>query len=285
MSAIKLGTCSWKYDSWRGLVYPEKKQINYLEEYSKQLNTVEIDQWFWSLFPNDKVLLPDNNLVEEYSKSVGEDFRFTIKLPNAISLTHHYQKSKTEPLLSNKYFLSAELFNKTIEILSSFGKKLGCVMLQFEYLNKLKMPDQNTFLNKLKIFADEIDTNNIPVAIEIRNPNYLNEKYFAAMDELGFFHVFLEGYFMPSTIETYQKYQKHIKGICVFRLHGPDRKEIEKVSNEQWNKIYINRDEQVKKLAELFSEIRKKDVDIYVNVNNHFEGSAPLTIKKIKELL
>lgn len=285
MSAIKLGTCSWKYDSWRGLVYPEKKQINYLEEYSKQLNTVEIDQWFWSLFPNDKVLLPDNNLVKEYSKSVGEDFRFTIKLPNAISLTHHYQKSKTEPLLSNKYFLSAELFNKTIEILSSFGKKLGCVMLQFEYLNKLKMPDQNTFLNKLKIFADEIDTNNIPVAIEIRNPNYLNEKYFAAMDELGFFHVFLEGYFMPSTIETYQKFQKHINGICVFRLHGPDRKEIEKVSNEQWNKIYINRDEQVKKLAELFSEIRKKDVDIYVNVNNHFEGSAPLTIKKIKELL
>jgi len=285
MSEIKLGTCSWKYDSWRGLVYPDKKQINYLEEYSKQFTTVEIDQWFWSLFPNDKVLLPDKSLVEEYNRSVGEDFRFTIKFPNVISLTHHYQKSKAEPLLSNKYFLSAELFNRTIEILSSFGQKLGCLMLQFEYLNKMKMPDQNTFMTRLKKFADEIDTMNFPVAIEIRNPNYLNEKYFDAISELGFYHVFLEGYYMPSTISTYEKYQKYIKGICVFRLHGAERKEIETISSEQWNKIYINRDEQLKKLAELFSDIMKKGVDLYVNVNNHFEGSAPLTIKKIKGLL
>lgn len=285
MSEIKFGTCSWKYDSWRGLVYSEKKQINYLQEYSKQFNSVEIDQWFWSLFPNDKVLLPDKNLIEEYNQSVGEDFRFTIKLPNALSLTHHYQKSKTELLLSNKYFLSAELFNKTIEVLSSFGQKLGCVMLQFEYLNKMKMPDQNTFLTQLKRFADEIDTKNFPVAIEIRNPNYLNEKYFNSISEFGFYHVFLDGYFMPSTILTYEKFHKYIKGICVFRLHGPDRKDIETISNEQWDKIYINRDDQLIKLSELFSEIRKKDLDLYVNVNNHFEGSAPLTIKKIKELL
>jgi len=285
MGEIKLGTCSWKYNSWRGLVYPEKKQINYLEEYSKQFNTVEIDQWFWSLFPNDKVLLPDNNLVAEYNKSVEEDFRFTIKLPNAISLTHHYQKSKTEPLLSNKYFLSAELFNRTVEILSVFENKLGCLMLQFEYLNKSKMPDQNTFMTRLKRFADEIDTKNFSVAIEIRNPNYLNEKYFDAINEIGFYHVFLEGYYMPSTLLTYEKFQKYVKGICVFRLHGPDRKEIETISNEQWDKIYINRDDNIKKLTELFSEIRKRDMDLYVNVNNHFEGSAPLTIKKIKELL
>lgn len=86
---------------------------------------------------------------------------------------------------------------------------------------------------------------------------------------------------MPSTIETYEKFQKYVKEICVFRLHGPDRKEIEKVSNEQWNKIYINRDDQIKNLAQLFQEIRNKEVDVFVNINNHFEGSAPLTIKKI----
>ena len=30
---------------------------------------------------------------------------------------------------------------------------------------------------------------------------------------------------------------------------------------------------------------RPRGVDVYVNVNNHYEGSAPLTIERIKELL
>ena len=37
---LNIGTCSWKYDSWQGLIYPEKKPFNYLEEYSKHYNCV-----------------------------------------------------------------------------------------------------------------------------------------------------------------------------------------------------------------------------------------------------
>ena len=39
---LRIGTCSWKYDSWRGLVYSDQKSLNYLQEYSQQYNTVEI---------------------------------------------------------------------------------------------------------------------------------------------------------------------------------------------------------------------------------------------------
>ena len=28
-----VGTCSWKYPSWKGLVYSQPKGINYLAEY------------------------------------------------------------------------------------------------------------------------------------------------------------------------------------------------------------------------------------------------------------
>lgn len=57
MNNLRFGTCSWKYDSWKGIVYPEFGDFNYLEEYSKMFNTVEIDQWFWSL-SNNRVKLP-----------------------------------------------------------------------------------------------------------------------------------------------------------------------------------------------------------------------------------
>ncbi|GAB6193968.1 hypothetical protein JCM39068_37200 [Desulfocastanea catecholica] len=95
---LHIGTCSWKYDSWRGLVYPEGKEINYLQEYSKQFSTVEIDQWFWSLFKGS-VVLPKVEVVREYAQSVPPGFIFTIKVPNSNTLTHHYKKSKVIPSL------------------------------------------------------------------------------------------------------------------------------------------------------------------------------------------
>jgi len=89
------------------LAYPEFVEINYLEEYSKQFDTVEIDQCFWSLY-NDKVVLPKASVVNEYNVATPKDFKFTIKVPNSLTLTHPY-KSNTP----NKYFLS----NETVPII------------------------------------------------------------------------------------------------------------------------------------------------------------------------
>lgn len=108
--ALHIGTCSWKYGSWAGLVYSAPKGINFLEEYAQKFDTVEVDQWFWSLFPN-RVVLPYPRVVQEYATSVGPEFKFTIKAPNSLTLTHHHSKDKTAPLVPNEHFLSAFLFS------------------------------------------------------------------------------------------------------------------------------------------------------------------------------
>ena len=41
---LHIGTCSWKYDFWKGIIYPDKEKFNFLGEYSKHYNTVEVDQ-------------------------------------------------------------------------------------------------------------------------------------------------------------------------------------------------------------------------------------------------
>jgi uncharacterized protein YecE (DUF72 family) len=46
-SCLKIGTCSWKYDSWKNLIYnPQKRynRYNYLPYYAKYFNTAEIAQ-------------------------------------------------------------------------------------------------------------------------------------------------------------------------------------------------------------------------------------------------
>lgn len=278
MAFVKFGTCSWKYDSWKGIVYPDIPQINYLKEYSKHFDTVEVDQWFWSLFAG-KVKLPGGE-VSEYKNSVPNDFLFTIKVPNSLTLTHYYRSTKP-----NQYFLSVDLFEEFLLTLKPIEQNIGCLMFQFEYLNKQKMQSLQHFQSRLQQFCSTLPVNCPPVAIEIRNPNYLNEAYFRALNDMNFAHVFLEGYFMPPVVETFNKYKDYIRNFTVIRLHGPDREGIEKISGENWNKIYANRDEQLSRLKQMIMEITNKDVNLYINVNNHFEGSAPLTIQKIKTML
>ncbi len=279
---IYLGTCSWKYDSWKGIIYPERTDINYLEEYSKHYNTVEIDQWFWSLHAVDKITLPKAKDVKLYTASVPDDFKFTIKVPNSITLTHFYQKKKSDPLIPNPHFLSKDIFNSFIDILSPMHSKTGVLMFQFEYLNKQKMSSQLQFIEMFESFLENIKTP-LNIGIEIRNPNYLNKNFFEFLYRNNLVMVFLQGYYMPPVWEVFKNYTEFIGNFAVVRLHGPDRKGIEGKTGSIWNQIVEPKDEEIDKISELIKYLDSKKVDVYVNVNNHFEGSAPLTIEKIKK--
>ena len=90
---------------------------------------------------------------------------------------------------------------------------------------------------------------------------------------------------MPPVVGIYNKYKGYITGQAIIRLHGPDRSGIEKLSGENWNKIYIPLDEELKDIVEMIKELNNRGVDVYLNVNNHYEGCAPMTIERIKKLL
>jgi uncharacterized protein YecE (DUF72 family) len=281
----RFGTCSWKYPSWKGIIYSDKSKSNYLKDYSAYFSTVEVDQWFWSLFPPNKVVLPDKNVVQEYKDSVPEDFLFTIKVPNSITLTHFYNRGKKGPLKTNPYFLSASLFEEFIETLEPAANNIGCLIFQFEYLNKQKMSSLPVFMEKLYEFHSNLPKDLPPIGIEVRNPNYLKPPFFELLNKLNISMAFLEGYFMPPVLEVYNNHKKFIKKLTVLRLHGPDRKGMEKLSNEKWNKIYVQREDEIKSIVEMIKDLQQNEVDLFVNVNNHFEGSAPLTISRLKERL
>ena len=284
MSGLKIGTCSWKYDSWRNIVYSDKSNLNFLEEYSKKYKTVEIDQWFWSLHGLDKITLPKNDVVEEYTGSVPADFKFTIKAPNSITLTHFYKKSKFDALIENPHFLSLELMEAFIENLKPMHNQIGMIMFQFEYLNKEKMPSQIDFQILMEDFFSKLDRRFI-YGIEIRNPNYLNKAYFEFLNNNDISHVFIQGYYMPSIFEIFHKFSDLINKHTAIRLIGPDRKIIEKLTGNDWSRILLPKDDEIEKLIDMISKLIHKEVDIYLNVNNHYEGSAPLTIERITNKL
>jgi uncharacterized protein YecE (DUF72 family) len=286
MAKLRIGTCSWKYPSWQGLVYSAPKGINYLQEYAQHYDTVEVDQWFWSLFGPDSVNLPRLVDVEAYRLSVPDDFVFTAKVPNSVTLTHFYKKKKSDPLVPNPHFLSPVLFEAFISALEPMHDTLGPLMFQFEYLNRQKMISQHRFQDLFAAFAARIPQT-FAYGLEIRNGRWLNESYFGFLLETGLSPVFLQGYWMPGVAETYQAHRDLIvqNKVVVIRLHGPDRKGIEKQTGKRWDRVVAPRDDELAAVTDMVEDLVDQGVDVYLNVNNHYEGSAPGTIDRIRALL
>jgi len=269
---LHVGTCSWNYNSWIGLVYdqPQPRAVDYLTEYSRKYRMVEVDSWFYKL--------PTIQEVEEYAAAVDPGFTFIAKAPHDITLTH--QRGNAEP---NPAFLSTELFGHFLERLEPIKGQVGAIILEFEYLNRQKMASKGAFIEQLKVFLDQIPRD-IPIALEPRNGPYLDEAWFSFLSEKDVSHVFSEKQFMPPITELYQHYGSLLNKRVVIRLLGGDRKAIEEASDGRWDKI-IDPKPQLPAIATMISELISSGREVHVDVNNHYEGSAPETIERLKGFL
>ena len=279
MNNVYLGSCSWKYPSWEGLVYSSRSPGNFLEEYSRKYRTVEIDQWFWSL-GKASYGLPNRNLVAEYDAATPSYFKFTIKCPNTITSSLAY-RGGTQP---NQWFLHPEVFTQFFDRIEPLVPKLGLLMFQFEYLNKDKMDSRKQFLDRLDTFFSALPKG-LPYAVELRNPRWIDSSWFSYLQGQHVAPVLLQGYWMDDITATLQRYGDQLGDRACIRLHGDDRKGIEQATGEDWSRIVTSRDDELSLLAPLIAKVAKEGTTLYINVNNHYEGSSPLTISKLEKLL
>jgi uncharacterized protein YecE (DUF72 family) len=156
------------------------------------------------------------------------------------------------------------------------------LMLQFEYMNAAKISSGAEFLDRLGAFLDAVPRT-LPLGVEIRNPYWLDRRYFGLLAEKRVSHVFLQGYFMPPITQTYRRFGGLLTDSSVIRLHGPDRDGIEKVTGESWNRIVAPKDSELSAIVEMINDMRGRSMTVYININNHYEGSAPLTIERLRE--
>lgn len=291
LSNLYIGACSWKYPEWS--MYPKNidaKKFNYLKTYAEQYNTVEIDQWFWSLYAPTKVRMPTPRDAHMYADSVPDTFRFTIKAPNAVTLTHFYSSGSQAHQYpeyagtQNPHFLNLDLLDSFLRSIHPMKDKLGMIMFEFEYLNKQKMSGVQEFIAALDPFLAGLPKG-YSFGVEIRNPNYLTKSFQDVLRKHRTSFVLLHGYYMPPAWETAMRIDLTAPKSIVMRLLGPDRSGIEKITGSRWDKIAIDRTEEIEKIGRIIQTVLASERTVYVNINNHFEGCAPLTIERLKKFL
>ncbi len=255
-SEIHIGCQGWNYDDWTTKVdgetvfYPRgTKSSEMLETYGKIFNTIEVDSTFYAI--------PASSAVENWYRKTPENFTFSLKLPQEITHEHFLQST------------AFEVMDEFCERILLLKEKLAVVLVQlppqFE-ASKNNAQSLRDFLARLP--------REIRFAIEFRNREWLIDWTFEELKENSVALCLVEGKWILREM-MFEATAKKTADFSYIRFMG----ERDLTS---FDKIYRVQDANLQMWKSEIGQIKANDVFIYFS--NFYEGHAPASVNKLKEL-
>jgi uncharacterized protein YecE (DUF72 family) len=282
---LYLGTSSWSYPGWDGLIYAgkfsdQKLARDGLPAYSKHplCRTVGIDRTFYAPIAERDYTL--------YAAQVPDGFRFLVKAPMAI--TSSYVRSDEGVFSDSPYFLDIDYaINEFIApATAGLGVKAGPLVFQFPPQGRNHT--QNTrsvdaWINRLYRFLKALPPGFL-YAVEIRNAELLTDRFLMCLKTTGVRLCVASHANMPSPhqqIEAMNRIMEPGAFVARWSLHAGFKYADAKARYFPFNRLV---DEDLDSRASLAAAcLRAVDANFpaFVIVNNKAEGSAPLSIEKL----
>lgn len=286
--SVRFGTSTWNYPGWRGLVYhqdygPKGAAARMLEEYASfpLFGTVGIDSSYYGP--------PTEAVLQSYAEHTPPGFPFVSKVWSQLTV-HTFTKAQDGARAGkvNPDFLNAELFVEEIfhPYQRHFAEHTGPFVFEFQTLAKSSGIDAEGFASRLDEFFSRLPRDG-QYAVEIRNEEFLTPMYFAVLREHGVAHVFNSWTRMPP-IGHQLDLPGSISGpfIVARALLRPGRSYDEAVDAfAPYDRIRERNPKLRRDLVRLVEAAVKTRIPAYLLVNNRAEGSAPLTIAAVAEML
>ncbi|MGI8640631.1 MAG: DUF72 domain-containing protein [Pyrinomonadaceae bacterium] len=256
-SKIEIGCQGWNYDDWitkadgETVFYPRgTRSGEMLEIYAKMFDTIEVDSTFYAI--------PPSASVENWYKKTPENFTFSLKLPQEI--THEYGlREPSFPLL--------EEFCERVLLLK---EKLGAVLIQLP--PNFEASKENA--QAMREFLAELPKK-IRFAIEFRDRQWLIDWTFEELEKNKVALCLVEGSWIPREL-MFDAIEKPTADFSYVRFMGErDLLKFDKIYRQQSANLQMWKAES--------ERIKAKDVFIYFS--NFYEGHAPASVNKLKELL
>jgi uncharacterized protein YecE (DUF72 family) len=148
-ATIYMGCAKWGRPDWVGKIYPPKtKAADFLEQYAKHFNSIELNATFYRI--------PDRRTVSVWKSKVGADFRFVPKFSQII--THIKRLKDTQAYVDE--FLNG---------IDAFGENLGPVFLMLHPQMGLK------HLETIRNFIGSLPKE-LKIFVEVRHPEWFSEQ-------------------------------------------------------------------------------------------------------------
>jgi len=285
---VRFGTSTWNYPGWRGLVYhrdygSKGAAAKMLGEYAAfpLFRTVGIDSSFYGP--------PTEEVLRSYAEYLPAGFPCVSKVWSQLTVhTFTAAQDRARAGKVNPDFLNAELFDEEIyrPYQRHFAEHAGPFVFEFQTLAKASGIDAEGFASRLDDFFSALPRD-AQFAVEIRNEEFLTPMYFAVLREHGVAHVFNSWTRMPPI-----GHQLDLPGsisapfIVARALLRPGRSYDEAVDAfAPYDRIREPNIKLRRDLVRLVETAVKTRIPAYLLVNNRAEGSAPLTIAAVAEML
>jgi uncharacterized protein YecE (DUF72 family) len=285
---VRFGTSTWNYPGWRGLVYQKDygtrgAAAKMLEEYAAfpLFGTVGIDSSFYGP--------PTEAVLRSYADHLPAGFPAVSKVWSQLTV-HTFTKAQ-DPARAGKGnpdFLNPDLFLEEIfePYHRHFAENTGPFVFEFQTIAQSSGIGPESFAARLDQFFTALPRD-AQYGVEIRNEEFLIPMYFAVLREHGVAHVFNSWARMPP-IGHQLDLPGSVSGpfILARALLRPGRTYDEAVDAfAPYDRIREPNPKLRRDLARLVEEAVKLRIPAYLLVNNRTEGSAPLTIAAVAELL
>ncbi len=279
--AIYLGTSSWSFPGWEGLVYdsgyPETRLAREgLQAYAQHalFRTVGIDRTFYSPISEAD--------YAKYAAQVPDHFRFLVKAPMAI--TSSYVRDDSGKFSDSPYYLDADYATREFvnPALAGLGGKSGPLVFQFPPQGNItRNPD--AFINRLYRFLKALPPYPL-YAVEIRDPELMTTRFFTCLKTVGAQFCLASHARMPGPREQTAAMRAVMpEGAFIARwsLHSGFKYEDAKARYQPFNRLVDEDPDSRAVLAAECVRAAREGQPCYVIVNNKAEGSSPLSIEKL----
>jgi uncharacterized protein YecE (DUF72 family) len=259
---LRLGACSWTAKGWEEVFYsPGCKKNDYLTEYARRFNAVEVDSTFYGL--------PKADTVKRWRESTPEDFVFAAKCPQVITHQKFMEDCDEE----------RDAFLATLGLLE---EKCGPLLFQFPYFAKARGVTLQQFLDKLGPFLEGLPREGYAFAVEVRNKTWIQPPL---LNMLRAFNVALALIDHPWMAPPGQLFRGEVTTAphVYIRWLG-DRQGIEKLT-KVWKEPVVAREDDLAAWAPPIKQLLERGVSVYGFVNNHFSGYAPADLATLQGLL